>query len=57
MIASIWSSPRGRRKASQIWRMIDTIAETLDSTTAANRETWTIKVFRPTKIDSATIGR
>ena len=49
MIASIWTSPLGRRKALKIWRMIDAVAEIIDSTTAANREMWTIKVFRPTK--------
>jgi len=37
--------------------MIDSIAEVTDSTTAANRETFTIKVFRPTKIDSTAVGR
>jgi 2-polyprenyl-3-methyl-5-hydroxy-6-metoxy-1,4-benzoquinol methylase len=57
MIASIWTSPRGRRKALQIWRMLDAIAEVMDSTTAANRETWTIKVFRPTKVNSTAVER
>jgi 2-polyprenyl-3-methyl-5-hydroxy-6-metoxy-1,4-benzoquinol methylase len=47
MIASIWTSPLGRRRALQIWRLIDSIAEIIDSTTAANREVWTIKVFQP----------
>jgi 2-polyprenyl-3-methyl-5-hydroxy-6-metoxy-1,4-benzoquinol methylase len=46
MIASMWSSPPGRRKAAQIWRAITSIAEIVDSTTARNREAWTINVFR-----------
>ena len=49
MIASIWCSPLHRRKALQIWRMVDAIAECLDSTSIANGEAWTVKVFRPTK--------
>jgi len=47
MIASIWTNRLDRRKSLQIWRLIGSIAEVIDSTTAANRETWTIKVFRP----------
>ena len=47
MIASIWCSAPMRRTSLQIWRMIGSFAEIIDSTTAANRETWTIKVFRP----------
>jgi 2-polyprenyl-3-methyl-5-hydroxy-6-metoxy-1,4-benzoquinol methylase len=47
MIASIYSSPIGRRKSSQIWRLVGSVAEFVDSTTATNREVWTIKVLRP----------
>lgn len=48
MIASICITPV-RRKALQIWRMIEAIGEVLDSTTVVNREMWTVKVFQPTK--------
>jgi hypothetical protein len=37
--------------------MIEDIGEVIDSTTMVNRETWTVKVFQPTKIDKAAIGR
>jgi len=47
MIASIWTGLPGSRRALKIWRMIDAIAEIIDSTTVSNREVWTIKVFRP----------
>lgn len=47
MIASNWMAGVGRRKSLQIWRLIDSIAEIIDSTTAFNREVWAIKVFRP----------
>ena len=56
MIASIYTA-RVRRNALQIWRMIEDIGEVIDSTTMVNRETWTVKVFQPTKIDTAVIGR
>jgi 2-polyprenyl-3-methyl-5-hydroxy-6-metoxy-1,4-benzoquinol methylase len=56
MIASIYTA-RVRRNALQIWRMIEDIGEVIDSTTMVNRETWTVKVFQPTKIDTAAIGR
>jgi 2-polyprenyl-3-methyl-5-hydroxy-6-metoxy-1,4-benzoquinol methylase len=56
MIASIYTAPV-RRRALQIWRMIEDIGEIIDSITVVNQEAWTIKVFQPTKIDTAAIGR
>ncbi|MGH7779995.1 MAG: hypothetical protein ACREQR_09220, partial [Candidatus Binataceae bacterium] len=47
MIASIWAGPRGSRLALKIWRAIDSVAETIDSTIVTNRESRTIKIFRP----------
>jgi SAM-dependent methyltransferase len=47
MIASMWMSSVGRRRSLQIWRLIGSIADIIDSTTAANREVWTVKVFQP----------
>jgi 2-polyprenyl-3-methyl-5-hydroxy-6-metoxy-1,4-benzoquinol methylase len=47
MVASIWADPQGSRRALKVWRMIDSVAKVVDSTTVSNRDTWTIKVFQP----------